>query len=115
MVTDISSADASGGPENAARVSREGDRTILWLEGELDIANNWLLADTMAKAIALDDGDLVVDLSETAFIGGATVDVLLRGRTFLLERERALTLRAPSSCARRVIDLCGLTALVDPP
>jgi anti-anti-sigma factor len=85
----------------------------VWLEGEHDLATVVVLADTLAEATAADDSDLIVDLSAT-FIGAATVDVLMRSLDFLRQKSRGLTLRSRSACARRVLDLCDLSDLVEP-
>ena len=37
------------------------------------------LSQTVARAIALDDDDLVIDLSGVEFMGAATIGVLVRG------------------------------------
>lgn len=55
-------------------VSRDCDRIVIWLEGEQDIATMPLLADTMAKAIAVGDADLLVDLSGVTFTAATSVD-----------------------------------------
>jgi anti-anti-sigma factor len=94
------------------RVSHNPDETILWLAGDQDIATMGVLAEALAEAIALDAVDVVVDLSEVKFIDAATISVLIRGRKCLLERSRNLTLRSPSRCARRLLDTCGLSGLV---
>jgi anti-anti-sigma factor len=95
------------------RLSFEQGRTIVWLAGEHDIASAWMVADTLARAIALDHADLVVDLSETEFIGSNTIAILSRAHTLLAERSRTLTVRAPSRGARRVIALVGADTLID--
>jgi anti-anti-sigma factor len=100
--------------ETSPRVAHDGDRTVVWLDGEHDIATVLLLSDTLAKAIALDDVDVVVDLSEVEFIDAATIGVLLKGWSFLQGRSRTLTLRSPSRCAARIIDICGLNSLIEP-
>ena len=69
---------------------------------------------TMARAIAFDDTDLVIDLSEVTFMDAATVAVMVRAEAFLRDRSRSLTLRSPSTHARRVLGVAGLTELVDP-
>ncbi|MEO7427771.1 MAG: STAS domain-containing protein [Acidimicrobiales bacterium] len=88
------------------------DRTLVWLRGEHDLATVSELAATMARAIALDGADLVVDLSQVEFMDGSTVQVLERSREFLRSRTRSLQLRAPSVSAQLVLDLCGLRHLV---
>lgn len=87
----------------------------MWLEGEHDIATQSELAATLAKAMSGDDCDLVVDLGAVTFLSAATVNELVRGRVFLKDHARSLTLRAPSSRAQRVLDLCELTGFVERP
>ena len=96
-----------------SRDSRDADRIVVWLRGQHDISTVTALSETMVRAIALDDADVVVDLSLVVFIDAATVGVILRTREFLRLRSRSLTVRSPSASARRVLDLCGLTGLVD--
>jgi anti-anti-sigma factor len=93
---------------------RDADRTVVWLRGEHDLSTVEALSETMARAIALDDADVVVDLSEVHFMSAATVGVIIRAREFLRLESRSLALRSPSKCAGRVIDLCGLGDLFDP-
>jgi anti-sigma B factor antagonist len=90
------------------------DRTVVWLRGEHDVSTVSALSQTMARAIALDDGDLVVDLSGVQFMDAATVGVIVRARDFLALQSRSLVLHAPSACAARVLDLCALADLLEP-
>ena len=113
VVTDFSFDADVARRHTTWRVALDGDRTIVRLAGEYDVATSYLLAETLAKAIALNDADLVVDLREVTFISSAALNVIVRGRTFMLDRGRTLSLRAPSRAARRVLDGCGLTALID--
>ncbi|MCA1842532.1 MAG: STAS domain-containing protein [Actinobacteria bacterium] len=108
-------------PDVAARdwnspplVSRDGERAVVWLDGEQDIATVAVLADTLASVTSADDANLIVDLSGVTFMSTATIDQLIRGRNLLLGLSRNLTLRFPSKCARRLLDLCGLAGLVEP-
>jgi len=91
------------------RVSREFDRRVFWLEGEQDIARSAVLVDALALALTCDGADLIVDLSLVTFIDAATIDVLVRARNRLYEEARSLTMRAPSSSARLVLEVCGLS------
>jgi anti-sigma B factor antagonist len=88
------------------------DRTVVWMRGEHDASTVATLWETIGQAIALDDADLVIDLSGIEFMGSATVGVIIRARESL--RPRSLTLRCPSRCAQRVLDLYGLADLLDP-
>jgi anti-sigma B factor antagonist len=98
-------------------VASEGlaaDRAVVWLRGEHDVSTVAALAEAMARAVALDDRDVVVDLSGVQFMDAATVGVIIRARDLLRLRSRSLRLRSPSTRARRVFDLCGLADLLDP-
>ena len=101
-------------PGVAPIVSREGDRTVVWLDGENDVSTTAVLADTLSRAISRDDHAVVVDLSGVTFIGAATIGVLIRGQNFLRRKSRTMTLRSPSTCSMRVLEVCGLTDLVEP-
>ena len=92
----------------------DADRTVVWLRGEHDVSTVAALSQTMARAIALDDGDLVIDLSDVEFMDAATVGVIIRARDFLRLQSRSLALRSPSSCAARILDLCDLGDLLEP-
>jgi anti-anti-sigma factor len=92
---------------------RDATRTVVWLRGEHDVSTVAALSETMARAIAGDDADLVVDLSEVQFMDAATVGVIVRARELLGLRSRSLALRSPSRCARRILDLCGDADLLD--
>jgi anti-anti-sigma factor len=95
-------------------VGDEPDPTVVWLVGEHDASTVSELSATLARAIALEDTDLVVDLTGVPFMDGSTLRVLLRAEEFLARRQRSLTLRAPGSCARLVLGSCGLAALIEP-
>jgi anti-anti-sigma factor len=88
-------------------------RTVVWMRGEHDIATVDALSETMARAIALDDADLLVDLSDVEFMGAATVGVLSRTREYLRSKSRSMTLRRPSPIARRLLEVSGLASLIE--
>lgn len=91
----------------------EVDEAVVWLRGEHDLSTIPELAEIVSRAIAHDDGDLTLDLSEVLFIDAATVGLIIGAREFLRLRSRSLSLRSPSRCARRVLDLCDLTDLIE--
>jgi anti-anti-sigma factor len=86
----------------------DADRHVILLRGEHDSSTVAALAHTLARAIAADHADLVLDLSGVQFMDAATVGVIVRAREFLGERLRCLTLRSPSTCAARTLKLCGV-------
>jgi anti-anti-sigma factor len=95
-------------------VRRRESRTVVWLSGEHDLSTVAALSETLARAIALDDADVVLDLRGVRFMGAATIEIIVRAKGLLDLRSRALTLRSPSESAQRVVDLCGLADLLDP-
>lgn len=111
-LAETSSVTSYSGP--VAFPVRDADRTVVWLRGEHDVSTVAALSQTIARAIALDDGDLVVDLSAVKFMDAATVGVIIRARDFLRLQSRSLVLRSPSSCASRILDLCDLGDLLEP-
>lgn len=111
-LAESSTVTSSRGP--VAFPVADADRTVVWLRGEHDVSTVAALSQTMARAIALDDGDLVIDLSGIQFMDAATVGVIIRARDFLHLQSRSLALQAPSPCAVRILDLCGLATLLDP-
>jgi anti-anti-sigma factor len=82
--------------------------------GEHDISTDDALCATLASAIALDSAGLVLDLSGVEFMAASTLGVIVWARTFLRQRARSLTVRAPSARAWRVIDVCQLNDLLGP-
>jgi anti-anti-sigma factor len=95
---------------DAAAPRRGG--VVMWLSGEHDQSTADALAETMTVAIGVAGAGLVVDLSGIAFMGAATLSVLLRAHEALQAEGRTLTLRSPSSCARRLLEVCNLEWLV---
>lgn len=110
-LAESSSVTSHHGP--VAFPARDADRTVVWLRGEHDICTVPALSQILARAIALDDGDLVVDLSGVQFMDAATVGVILRARDFLHLQSRSLALRSPSPFAARILDLCELGDLLE--
>jgi anti-anti-sigma factor len=98
---------------NIAWLDRDGTRTAVWLDGEHDIATIAVLADTLARAIFVDDADLIVDLAAVTFMDAATIGVLIRARNILRPHSRKLTLRSPPRYASLVLGLCGLSGLLE--
>lgn len=100
------------GPNELVR--RVSARTVVRVRGDQDDANVAALAGAMAAAIAIDDADLVVDLSEVPYMGAAGVRAVVRARELLRLRSRSLVLRSPPRSAQRILGLCGYADLLDP-
>lgn len=98
----------------AAHPGGETERAVVWLLGEHDITTVDELTETLSRAVALDDTDLVVDLSGVRFISAATVGAIVGSSERLRLLGRSMFLRSPSRFARRILDVCGLAHLLDP-
>ena len=92
-----------------------GDTVVVQLWGEHDGSTVGLLAAVLASAVALDETNLMVDLSKVQFINAATVRVLTAAGDFLRSEHRTFALRSPSRCAQRILELCGASGLVETP
>ncbi len=90
------------------------ERTVVWVGGEHDIASRGELSDAIARAADRDGADLFVDLSAVTFMDASTIGVIVGGRNLLQSRSRLLSVRAPSVCAQRLLDLCDLSSLLEP-
>jgi anti-anti-sigma factor len=99
----------------AAATGPNASRGVVWLQGECDISTVTALAQTMTRTMVTEGGDLVVDLSGVQFMDAATIGVIIGVRNALQLQLRSLTLRSPSSFAKRVLELCGLTDLLELP
>jgi anti-sigma B factor antagonist len=98
----------SGPMSRLFRVDYGNGRTFVFLSGEHDLSTSAALRHVMAEAIARNDADLIVDLSDVDFMGATTVGVIVRAREFLQRHSRTLVVGASSRRARHVLELCGL-------
>ena len=95
--------------DEGAVAGRQAETTVVWLRGDHDFSTTSSLIQTIKEAVALDETFLTIDLSNVQFMDAATIGIMIRTRNYFLRLRRSLTLRAPSSQARRVLDVCGLT------
>jgi anti-anti-sigma factor len=99
-------------PLGVSIVIVEDEGVVVCLQGEHDVATIDELGDVLARAIALDDRAVVIDLSRIEFMSAATVTVIVRAKAFLQSRDRSLSIRTPSECARRTMVACGAADLL---
>jgi anti-sigma B factor antagonist len=95
------------------RVDDDGPRAVVWLEGEHDLATKPDVARAIDSTLQSGRGDVVIDLSGVTFMNASILGVIVQARQALQRCGRGLTLRDPSSRARRVIELGGLSELLD--
>jgi anti-anti-sigma regulatory factor len=92
----------------------EANGGVVWMRGGHDASTAVASCTIMARAMALDDADRVVDFSEVTAIDAATVGVIIRAEASLRERWPSLRLRSRSTRPRGVLVLCGRRDFVDP-
>ena len=106
-------SSAFGYARAPATLGSDVDCNVVWLRGEHDMSTSSADSEVLACAIARNDWNVTVDLSDVWFMDASTIRTLVRARAFLDERSRSLTLRSPSRSAALVIRVCGLEGLVD--
>lgn len=82
---------------------RVGDRTVVAVSGELDIAT----VPQLRAAIDAEPGSLMIDLSATTFIDSSGLHVLFHTCE---ARDGAVAIICPSGQVRRVIEIAGMAA-----
>jgi anti-anti-sigma factor len=108
-------------PSPAQRLSRtarspnarwDSRRKVVWLYGLQNSSAVPELCSAIARAIAFDEADILLDLSDATSIDRAVVEVIVLAREYLRKRSRSIALRSPAPSVRRVLVLCGLAELV---
>jgi anti-anti-sigma factor len=87
--------------------------SILVMHGEWDIANQATLSEILSTIIDSADIDVLVDLSDVAFLDSSILVVFERTRSLLHQHGRRLTLRSPSASAALILGFFGLTDCVE--
>jgi anti-sigma B factor antagonist len=90
----------------AVIVRRQGERALINVRGDLDIATAPALAEQLTALVG-QAADIEIDLTEVDFIDCRGFSVLLDAAR-RQRRGGTLTLRSPSAIAQRAIHLLGL-------
>lgn len=88
-------------------------RTVVRVSGEHDSTTRAHLSLTIAQAALLDDVGIIVDLSDVTFMDASTIGAIVDAHNRLRARSRLLSVSAPSTRARRLLDVCELGFLID--
>lgn len=95
----------------ASSADESGVASTMSLSGEHDRCTLPALDEALTEAINGSDPVVTVDLSQVTFLGVAPIAALAEAKGRLEAQSRDLVVVSASRCARRVIDLCGLTEL----
>jgi anti-sigma B factor antagonist len=90
-------------------VADDRGRTLYRLSGELDALNSAHLRTVLIEQ-ADDDRDVVLDLSQVAFIDSSGIGVLVGALKRFEASGRRLVFRSPTPALKRVFDMTGLTS-----
>ena len=79
-----------------ATVHADGPRTVVALEGDADESTRLGLCRVLSGVISVPSGDVVIDLTQTTFVGAAAGRILATAAQLLGDQERKLTFRSPT-------------------
>jgi len=89
-------------------VVHEHDAAVVWVKGEVDLATSMRLEECVIDLVNGGDADVVIDLTETAFIDASGLGALVKS----LDRARShggdLKLRGLRPQAFKVLKVTGL-------
>ena len=95
------------------RVDLRATVSVLRLSGDHDTSTLRSLRLALANLIALDDRDLVVDLTGTTFLGIAPIGELEAAGRYLRLRQRRLIVLNASAVVLHAFRICGAVHLLD--
>lgn len=95
------------GPPFSTKVVREDGLTLIYVQGELDLATAERLRDAVEPHMGPDQ-TIVLDLSGVEFMDSACIAVLVQARGRLTGDGGSLVLRNPSPVAHRILTLTGI-------
>jgi anti-sigma B factor antagonist len=99
-----------GSDEGIAVVTHHavGRRSVLAVEGEVDLASVPLLADAVDAALEGGAAELWIDLTDTLFMDSSGLHALLDTRRRAAELNRRLAIVCPDGPVRRLFELAGV-------
>ena len=95
----------------STEVIRDGDATVIYVRGEIDMATCERLRDTIESHLGPQQ-TIVLDLSGVGFMDSSCLGVLLKARGTLTADGGSLILRNPSLAAHRLLTLAGVQHLL---
>lgn len=86
-----------------------GPRAIVVVNGELDVSTAPRLRGKLVGLVSEGTRDIVVDLSQTSYVDGAGVDVLVRALKLLSAHEGTLSVVCPQVHLLKLFELASLS------
>ena len=94
-------------------VTVEDGRTVVHPRGALDVATSGDFRERLNELIAAGATDLAVNLKAVTFVDSAGLGVLIGTLKRLQSMDGRFAIFSPSRGVRKVLDLTGLSALVE--
>jgi anti-sigma B factor antagonist len=94
------------------RVESAGERTLVHLSGDLDVAAAGALEARLGEIVAESEGPVVLDLGELRFLGSTGVSAILTLEMELESRDRALILRNVGGMPLRTLEITGILPML---
>lgn len=95
----------------STEVASEGDATLIYVRGEIDVATCERLRDAIEPHLGPQQ-TIILDLSGVEFMDSACLHVLVHARGTLTADGGSLFLRNPSHAAHRLVTISGLHDLL---
>ena len=93
-------------------VQHHGDRAVVQVSGEVDLATCPQLRAQLIELVDQGVYHLIVDLEQVSFLDSSGIGVLIGALRRLREHGGSLRLTAPSPPVRRVLELTGVTTIL---
>ena len=94
-------------PHFSTKVVRSDRETIIYVQGEIDIATAGRLRDAIEPHMGPKQ-TIIMDLSGVEFMDSSCIRVLVQARGSLTKDGGSLVLRNPSQVAHRLLTLTGV-------
>ena len=90
------------------RARTSGDRTVLAVAGEVDLASAPVLQAAVTGALEGGAAELLIDLSDTEFMDSAGLHLLMETQREAGRLRRRLAIVCPPGAVRRLFDIAGV-------
>jgi anti-sigma B factor antagonist len=93
-------------------VREDGPHTVLTLDGEIDLATAPRLRAYIDGVLALQRGDVIIDMAEVQFCDSTGLGVIMHAATRLAARGHTLIVRRPTRPVARILAITGVDRVV---
>ena len=95
-------------------VSTAGNEVTVALVGEVDLSNAAALGVALAEVLEMKPGLIAIDLAEVSYLDSSGIRCLLNVAKHAAAAGSELVVRRPVGIVLRVLEICGVDALLLP-